>query len=119
MLRLLSDADVRGEVIRGLRHRLPKIELVRVQDVLPEGTHDRKVLAWAAAENRIVITNDRNTMVGFAFQRVATGELVPGLIVTTNDQSVGSTIDDILLVAECMPEEEIKNQVVVFLHLRR
>ena len=54
-------------------------------------------------------------MVGFAYQRVAAGEAVPGLIVTTNEQSIGSAIDDILLVAECMSEAEIRNQVVVFL----
>lgn len=115
MLRLASDADVHGEIIRGLRRRLPEADLVRVQDVLPEGTLDPEVLAWAAAENRILITNDRNTMIGFAYERITAGEAVPGLIVTTNDQSIGSAIDEILLIAEYMPEEEIRGQVVVFL----
>jgi hypothetical protein len=118
MLRLASDADVHGEILRGLRRRMPEIDLVRAQDALPEGTPDPEVLAWAAAENRVLITNDRNTMVGFASQRVAAGELVPGLIATTNDQSIGSAIDDILLIVEYMPEEEIGNQVVVFLPFR-
>jgi hypothetical protein len=40
---------------------------------------------------------------------------MPGLIVTTNEQSIGSAIDDMLLIVEYMPKEEIKNQVVVFL----
>jgi hypothetical protein len=71
MLRLASDADVHGAILRGLRRRLPGIDLVRIQDALPEGTPDSAVLAWAAAENRVLITNDRNTMVGFAYQRVA------------------------------------------------
>ena len=118
MLRLASDADVHGEILRGLRRRLPEIDLVRAQDALPEGTPDPEVLAWAAAENRILISNDRNTMVGFAYQRVAAGEPIPGLIVTTNEQSIGSAIVDILLSAECMPEEEMKNQIVVFLPFR-
>ncbi|HWU40561.1 MAG TPA: hypothetical protein VN203_23190, partial [Candidatus Acidoferrum sp.] len=65
-----------------------------------------------------LITNDRNTMVGFAYQRVAAGEPEPGLIATTNKQSVGSAIDDILLITEYMPEEEIRGQVVVFLPSR-
>ena len=104
MLRLASDADVHGEIIRGLRRRLPEIDLVRTQ-----------VLSWAAAENRVLITNDRNTMVGFAYQRVTAGEPVSGIIATTSEQSIGSAIDDILLIAEYMPEEEMKDQVVVFL----
>ncbi|HKI37465.1 MAG TPA: DUF5615 family PIN-like protein [Gemmataceae bacterium] len=118
MLRLASDADVHGEIIRGLRRRLSEIDLMRVQDALPEGTPDPEVLAWAAAENRVLITNDRNTMVGFAYQRVGAGEPVPGLIATTNEQSIGSAIDDILVIAEYMPEEEIRDQVVVFLPFR-
>ena len=118
MFRLASDADVHGEIIRGLRRRLPEIDLVRVQDALPEGTPDPEVLAWAAAENRILITNDRNTMVGFAYQRAAAGEPVAGLIATTNEQSIGSAIGDILLIAEYMPEEEIRDQVAVFLPFR-
>jgi len=119
MLRLASDADVHGEIFRGLRRRLTEIDLVRVQDALPEGTSDLAVLAWAAAEARVLITNDRNTMIGFVYQRVASGAPVPGLIATTNDQSIGAAIDDMTLIAEFMPEDEMKDQIVVFLPFRR
>lgn len=118
MLRLASDADVHGEIIRGLRRRSPSIDLVRVQDALPEGTHDSDVLAWAATENRVLITNDRNTMVAFAYQRAVAGDLVPGVIVTTNDQSIGSAIADILLLAEYLSDEEMKDQLIVYLPFR-
>ena len=118
MLRLATDADVHGEILRGLRRRLSGIDLIRVQDALPEGAPDGEVLAWAAGENRVLITNDRNTMVGLAYQRAAAGDLAPGLIATTNEQSIGSAIDDILLIAQCMREEEIRDQVVVFLPFR-
>ena len=57
-------------------------------------------------------------MVGFAYRRVAAGEPLPGLITTTNEQSIGSAIDDILLISEFMPEEEIREQVVVYLPFR-
>jgi hypothetical protein len=110
--------DVHGDIIRGLRRRLPSIDLVRAQDALPEATPDPEVLAWAASENRVLITNDRNTMVDYAYQRLAAGEQMPGVIVTTNSQSIGEAIDDIALLAECMTEEEISGQVVVFLPLR-
>jgi hypothetical protein len=54
-------------------------------------------------------------MVGFAYERVAGGAPVPGVITTTNQQSIGSAIDDILLIAESMSQAEIRDQVVVFL----
>jgi hypothetical protein len=118
MLRLASDADVHGAIIRGLRRRRPEIELVRAQDNLPDGAPDHDVLSWAAAANCVLITNDRNTMVGLAYKRVAEGVRVPGLIVTTNEQSIGSVIDDILLVAECVSEDEMRTRIVVFLPLQ-
>ena len=118
MLRLATDADVHGDIIRGLRRRSTEIDLARIQETLPEGTPDPDVLLWAVGQKRTLITNDRNTMVGFAHERVAAGEEVPGLIVTTNEQSIGSAIEDILLIAECMSEETISSQVVVCLPLR-
>ena len=60
MLRLASDADVHGDIVRGLRRRRPEIDLVRAQDALPEGTSDPAVLAWAAGEKCV----DRFLLIG-------------------------------------------------------
>jgi hypothetical protein len=117
MLRLASDADVHGDIIRGLRRRIPTFDLSRSQDALGEGAPDERVLEWAASENRVLVTNDRNTMIGFAYARVAASRPMPGLIVTSNDQSIGSAIEDLLLIAEHMSEEEMRNQIVIFLPL--
>lgn len=92
MLRPASDADVNGKVIRGLIRLRPGIDLVRAKDVLPDGTPDPEVLAWAAGEDRVLTTNDRDSMVGFAYERISAGEPIPSLIATTNDQSIGSSI---------------------------
>ncbi len=124
MLRLASDADVHGDIIRGLRRHKPDIDLVRVQDALPEGWSDPMILDWVADENRVLITNDRNTMIDFAYQRAASGEPggvmkpFPGLIVTTQKQPIGLAIQDILLIAEYMSPEEIMDKAVVILPLR-
>ncbi|HEX3314513.1 MAG TPA: DUF5615 family PIN-like protein [Gemmataceae bacterium] len=112
MLRLASDFDVHGAIVRGLGHREPSLDLIRTQDSMPNTTSDPDVLAWAAAEGRVLVTNDRNTLVGFAWQRVMDGQHMPGIIVTTNEQSIGSSIGDVLLIAECMSEGEIQNRVI-------
>jgi predicted nuclease of predicted toxin-antitoxin system len=118
MLRLASDADVHGAIIRGLQRRQPALDLVRAQDALPEGTSDPEILAWAASENRVLITNDRNTMIAHASERRQRSAPMPGVIVTTNEQSIGSAISDIALIAQCMAEAEIRQQGVIFLPLR-
>jgi hypothetical protein len=112
MLRLVSDADVNGDIIRGLHRARPELDLVRAQDVGLTSRPDPDVLIWAAAQGRILITNDRNTMVGFAYQRVTRAEVMPGMIATSNEQSIGGAINDIVLIAECLPEDEMRDRVI-------
>lgn len=61
MLRLLADENFNGDIIRGLLLRQPDLDLVRVQDVDLAGAEDPDVLAWAAENNRILLTHDRAT----------------------------------------------------------
>ncbi len=53
MLRLLADENLDGNIVRGLRRKLPAVDLVRVQDVGLSGLADAEILAWAAAEHRV------------------------------------------------------------------
>jgi predicted nuclease of predicted toxin-antitoxin system len=66
MLRLLSDENFNGEVVRGLLRQLPDLDVVRTQDVGLLGKDDPAILAWAAAEGRILLTHDRRTVPDFA-----------------------------------------------------
>lgn len=118
MLRLGVDFDVHGEIVRGLLRREPRLDLRRARDVLPEGATDPTVLDWSRAEHRVLLTNDRNTMPDHAYRRIEAGLPSVALIVTTNEQSIGSAIEDILLVSECMSENEIHERLVVYLPLR-
>lgn len=70
MLRLASDENFNGDIVRGLLFRLPELNLVRVQDVGLEGATDLVVLVWAAENDRIVMTHDRATLPNFAYERV-------------------------------------------------
>src|SRR5258705_259685 len=99
MLRLLSDENFNGDIVRGL-------DLVRVQDVGLEGADDPDVLAWAAENNRIVLTHDRATMPDFAYARVLAGEAIPGVFVVHDRMPVRQAIDELLLVNECSEQAE-------------
>ena len=61
MLRFLADENFNYDVVSGLRGRNPDIDLVRVQEVSLTGADDPTVLAWAADENRILLTHDVQT----------------------------------------------------------
>jgi hypothetical protein len=80
MLRLLSDEDVHEDIIRGLRRRAPALDIVRAVDIGLGQTDDPIILEWAASQERILLTGDLNTMVGFAWTRVKSGEPMPGVL---------------------------------------
>lgn len=112
MLRLLADENFNGDIIRGVLLRSPGLDLVRVQDVGLSGSPDDDVLAWAAENDRIILTHDRATMPDFAYERVAAGDPMPGAFVFNDRFPVGQAIGEILLLDECSEGVEWSDRVV-------
>src|SRR5436190_7461245 len=67
VLKLGSDENFTGDIMRGLYRRRADLDVVRVQDVGLDATPDPDILAWAAVEGRILLTHDRDSMVNFAY----------------------------------------------------
>jgi len=111
MLRLASDSNFNGAAIRGLLQWHPELDLVRVQDVGLRTADDPTILAWAASEGRILLTHDRATMPNFAYERIRSGQPMPGIFVIRNQPSLGPMIAEILLVALCSSPDEWKDRV--------
>jgi predicted nuclease of predicted toxin-antitoxin system len=62
VLKLVSDENFDGDILRGLYRRRPDRDVVRVQDVGLNATPDPDIPAWAAVEDRILLTHDRDTI---------------------------------------------------------
>jgi hypothetical protein len=112
VLRLASDEDFNGRIVRGLFRRLPEIDLVRVWDEGLAGNSDPDVLAWAAEHDRIVLTHDHKTMIGFAYDRVAQGLPMPGVFAVAKDLAIGQAVEELLIFALCSSDDEWENRVV-------
>src|SRR5437870_235369 len=112
MLRLLSDEDIPGAIVRGLRQRQASIDIVRVQEVALMNTPDPDVLEWAAREGRLVITRDRNTMTRFAYDRVSQGLPMPGVFVIPEDMPIGNAIKELDLIALASGPDDRRDQVI-------
>ena len=112
MLRLLTDEDFDGRLTSALRARVPGLDLVRAQDVGLMHTPDPDILAWAAAESRIVLTHDRNTMTGFAATRVKAAQPMPGLFVVDRQASSGRTLSDLEALAAASEMDEWGDQII-------
>lgn len=114
MLKLVSDENFNGDILRGLFRRRSDLDILRVQDVGLDATPDPGILAWAAIEGRILITHDRDTVANFAYERVRAGEPMLGVFVVSDLMPIGQAIEEILLAVECLPPEECKDLVRFF-----
>jgi predicted nuclease of predicted toxin-antitoxin system len=116
MLRLLSDENFNGDVVRGLFLRQPTLDLLRVQDVGLRKVDDPAILDWAASNGRILLTHDRATMPDFAYERLSQGQQMSGLFVINDRMPVRQVIDELLLLNDCSEQDEWKG-IVLYLPL--
>ena len=111
MLRLAADEDFNNHIVRGVRRRNSDVDIVRVQDAGLSGEPDPRVLAWAAAEGRVLFTHDVNTMTAHAKRRAEQGSPMPGLFAVFRAMPIGDVIEDVLLIAECGLEGEFEGKI--------
>jgi len=110
-MKFLADENFEGAIYRGLLRRNPKLDIVRVQDIDLSNVDDLKILEWANNESRILLTHDRRTMPRYAYERIAEGKSIAGMIVMRATIPVSTAIDDILLIDALSTAEEWINMV--------
>jgi Domain of unknown function (DUF5615) len=111
VLRLLADENFNGIVVSELFKQMPDLDLVRAQDVGLERADDRRLLEWAAAEDRVLLTHDLRTMPGFVYERVNRGLPVSGVIELVTPYSIPQAVEDILTVVICYSPDDMKDRI--------
>ena len=111
MLRLAAEENFNNKIVRGLLHRKPDLDIVRIQDIGLSGADDQTVLEWAAQEERVLPTHDVRTITQYAYERVGAGQSMPGVFEVSPDISIGRAVEDILLLAEYSLDNEWEGQI--------
>jgi predicted nuclease of predicted toxin-antitoxin system len=112
VLRFVSDEDFDAWIIRGLQRRLRDLDIVSIRAVGLMSAHDREVLAWAAREERLILTHDVNTMLGFADERLRKGEHHAGIVKVPQTLAIGRAIEDLAYIAEVATSDDLRDQVL-------
>lgn len=110
-MKFLADENFDNTIIRGLLRRKPDVDVVRVRDVGLAGADDPTVLEWAAQENRVLLTHDVATITRYAYERIAAGQPMTGVIEVTFDAPIGRVIEDLLFILDCSLEGELEGQI--------
>ena len=111
-MRLLSDENFNGTILRGLMRRFIDLDLVRAQDVGLMHADDPDILEWAANEGRILLTHDVATVTMYAYERVNQGLPMTGVVEVIATAPIGKIIDDLELFICCSEPEEYEGQVL-------
>ena len=111
-MRFLADENFHGAILRGLLRAYPKLDVVRVQDTEVYQAEDPKVLAWAADQNRILLSHDVSTLSPSAYARVSEGLSMPGVILIPDDVPIGQAINDLSIVIDVGYSDDFENKVI-------
>jgi hypothetical protein len=111
MIGLALDENFNNNILRGLRRRNPRLDLVRIQDAGLAGQDDEAVLEWAAQQHRVLISHDVSTITVHAYDRIAAGRSMPGVFEMPRATPISVAIEDLLLIAECSTPGEWEGQV--------
>lgn len=110
--RFQADADLNFEIVLGVLRRNPGIDFQSAQEALIEGLPDDDVLRLSAAQSRILVSHDVNTMPN-AFRAMLAAEVEsPGLILIPQWLSLGEAISQLVLIAESSEAAEWKGREV-------
>jgi hypothetical protein len=101
----LADECFDNDIIRGLLRRSPGLDVIRAQDVSEIAGHDDGFLiAWAARNDRVVLSHDLATMVpALGLQRRPASTAI---VLVPDSLSIGQVIEEVLLLDQCSKESD-------------
>ncbi|MEP7292817.1 MAG: DUF5615 family PIN-like protein [Chloroflexota bacterium] len=120
-MRFLADENLDNDILRGIRYALGAnsivFDVIRVQDTAFYQAEDSAVLAWAAQEQRILLTHDAKTIPRPAYERVTANLPMPGVFVIDDLAPLSEIIAELLTIMGASDAEEWRN-LVLYLPLR-
>lgn len=110
-IRFVADENVDEDIVAGLRLHEPSIDIVTAGEAGLLHQPDRELLAYAAAEGRVLLTHDERTMFNEFAQFLAAGHNSPGVFVLDQQLAIGRAIEAVLFVWEASVPDDWRNQI--------
>lgn len=110
MIRFMADADLNVSIAGGCRRRESSIDFLSANDANLEGVSDPDVLALAAAEDRILVSHDFQTMPRHFGDFLQACGSSPGLILVPQHMPIGDAIEELLLIWGASGAEEWRDR---------
>ena len=110
-MRWLAYENFNNDILRALWRRNPNFDIVRAQDAGLAGVADEVLLDWAAEQGRVLLTHDVSTITAHAYQRVKSGQSMPGVFEVSRAVAIRTAVEDLSLLDECSNSGEWEGQI--------
>jgi len=77
----------------------------------PKGTLDPEILIWCEEHDFVLITNNRTSMPIHLADHLAQGRHVPGIFILNSHLSIGTAIDELILIALASEDDEYQDYI--------
>jgi predicted nuclease of predicted toxin-antitoxin system len=109
-VRFLADANLKHHILSGVLRQVPEIDFKTAHEANLHGLPDDQVLAIAAREGRILVTQDQRTMPA-AFGEFIETNNSPGVLIIPQRRPTRRAIDALILVWMASEAEEYVNSI--------
>ena len=110
--RFLADNDLRSSIRTGVLRHEPSVDFLSAHAAHLDGLPDPEVLRVAAAQNRLLVSHDENSMPGHFRDFIETGHRSPGVLMVPQGAPAGRVIESILLIWLASESEEWISRIV-------
>ena len=101
MLPIATDENFSGRILRGLRLRMPNLDVIRIQDTEMFKSADPVLLEYCVQSGRVLLTHDTSTTVAHMIERAKAGLILPRIVLVPASMPIGQAIEEIMLILEC------------------
>lgn len=101
MIRFVADENLDRRIVQALRRIAPHIDVALAQEVGLTGVTDPALLAWAATNQRVVLSHDYKTLPLHARRRIEAGQPVSGILLMKRSVPPAKAAEEIALRGEC------------------
>jgi predicted nuclease of predicted toxin-antitoxin system len=99
MFRFLADANFNYGIVKGCRRHDPASDFLSANEARLQGVPDPEVLAFAAEQNRILVTRDLQTMPRHFGEFPMRRQSSPGVFLVSLHPAIGEVIDELVLIS--------------------
>jgi hypothetical protein len=110
MIRYLFDEHIPALVADFLCEKEPTAEIIQANYRFP-GLPDPDLLEWATENDYILVSQDVNTLIGFAYKRIENNIATAGVFILRQGASYAAWLEDLLAALLLSDSDEWKNLV--------